>query len=246
MSDALYCVYCHISPHGKKYVGITSTNPPTKRWGHNGYGYIKNTHFYRAIQKYGWNNFEHLILKENLSAEEAAALERKLILEWNLLDSNYGYNLSGGGEGALSELTRQRMSEAQKGNQNSKGVHPSEDTKQKISSSLKRYYSNHPNPMLGRKLTEEQIAKLKNRLVTEETRKKMRENHADVSGSKNPSAKAVCCFSKDGDFIEYFSTASEGAKKYQVDLSSIIKCCRGKNKTCGGFIWKYSNDMEVL
>ena len=33
--------------------------------------------------------------------------------------------------------------------------------------------------------------------------------------------------------------AKKAAKRLNVDLSSIIKCCRGKAKTCGGFVWKY-------
>lgn len=116
---------------------------------------MKNKHFYRAIQKYGWDNFQHIILFNNLTAEQATTIERKLILDWNLLDCNYGYNLSGGGEGALSEETRKRMSEAQKGNTNGAGIIPSQETRKKISDSLKEYYKTHDNPQLGKHLTEE-------------------------------------------------------------------------------------------
>jgi len=35
-----YIVYEHISPSGKRYIGITS-NSPNRRWGANGQGYIK-------------------------------------------------------------------------------------------------------------------------------------------------------------------------------------------------------------
>lgn len=50
----------HISPSNKRYIGITSQKPEI-RWA-NGKGYSYNKHFYRAIQKYGWDNFEHRIL----------------------------------------------------------------------------------------------------------------------------------------------------------------------------------------
>ena len=55
MNENNYTVYMHISPSNKRYIGITSKSV-NKRW-NNGLGYIKNDHFWRAIQKYGWNNF---------------------------------------------------------------------------------------------------------------------------------------------------------------------------------------------
>lgn len=50
--DKCYTVYMHISPSGKRYVGITRQRP-VARW-KNGRGYINNEYFYRAIKKYGW------------------------------------------------------------------------------------------------------------------------------------------------------------------------------------------------
>jgi predicted GIY-YIG superfamily endonuclease len=64
----MYSVYIHINKsNNKKYIGITSQKPE-KRWG-NGKNYKKNTYIRRAIDKYGWDNFEHIILKTNLSSE---------------------------------------------------------------------------------------------------------------------------------------------------------------------------------
>ena len=70
-----WTVYMHINKlNNKKYVGITSRNP-NERWGKNGNRYKSSPHFYSAIQKYGWDNFEHIILKDNLTSEEADKLE---------------------------------------------------------------------------------------------------------------------------------------------------------------------------
>lgn len=69
----------------------------------------------------------------------------------------------------------------------------------------------------------------------------MRRNHADVSGAKNPSAKAVYQLDLQGNILEEFSYATLAAKKFNLDLSSIIKCCKGKKKTCGGYKWQYVN-----
>ena len=93
----LYSVYIHTSPSGKKYIGITSMKPPEKRW-LNGHGYSHNTHFSNAIKKYGWNNFKHEIILENLSEEEAIKMERQLIAEYNTMNQDYGYNKTSGGE----------------------------------------------------------------------------------------------------------------------------------------------------
>lgn len=89
-------VYIHTSPHGKKYVGITSQRPE-KRWGNNGSGYVDNKHFYSAIQLYGWDNFKHEIVAENLNLVQASNLESALIAEYNTIDSNHGYNQTTGG-----------------------------------------------------------------------------------------------------------------------------------------------------
>ena len=64
-----YTVYVHINKiNHKKYIGITKQKPED-RWGKNGENYKESPHFYAAIQKYGWDNFEHIILKENLTKE---------------------------------------------------------------------------------------------------------------------------------------------------------------------------------
>lgn len=87
----------HTSPSGKMYVGITSRDV-RQRW-QNGRGYIKNDHFYRAIQKYGWNKFDHEVIAENLTKDEACEMEKVLIKELKSNDYHFGYNLSAGGEG---------------------------------------------------------------------------------------------------------------------------------------------------
>lgn len=72
-----YCVYLHTSPTNKYYVGITKQNP-LKRWA-NGRGYCKNKHFYKAILKYGWDNFKHEIVFSGITKDEAIQYEKYLI-----------------------------------------------------------------------------------------------------------------------------------------------------------------------
>ena len=72
-----YYVYVHINKQTKKtYVGQTCDNK--KRWRSNGIDYYNYSQsdqcqspFWKAIQSYGWDNFDHIVLKENLTLEEA-------------------------------------------------------------------------------------------------------------------------------------------------------------------------------
>lgn len=90
-----YCVYKHICPNGKVYIGITSQNP-LRRW-REGNGYIHNDYFYNAILKYGWDNIRHEILFSNLTEEEACEKELELIAEYKSNQREFGYNICDGG-----------------------------------------------------------------------------------------------------------------------------------------------------
>lgn len=86
-----YCVYAHINKiNNKAYIGITSRKPEI-RWGKDGRGYRQQEKFYRAIQKYGWDNFEHKILINDLNEEEALELESIYIENYDSI--NNGYNI---------------------------------------------------------------------------------------------------------------------------------------------------------
>lgn len=233
-----FSVYCHISPSNKMYVGISCN--PEKRWA-CGRGYSKNYRFYRAIKKYGWDSFKHIIIVNNLPSEKAKDIERKLISHWNLTDFKFGYNIREGGDGSLSLHSRKLMSASRIGNTNCKGNRLSCETKSKISKSLSKYYATHKNPFQGHHHSAKTIQKLKDRTFSNETRMKMSKNHADVAGEKNPSAKAVRQFNLDGTFIKEYPYAKAAATELGIDLSTIIKCCKGKVKTCGGFKWEYVN-----
>ena len=74
-----YMVYMHISPSNKRYIGITRQKPEY-RW-RNGSKYKHNRHFTHAINKYGWDNLEHIIFAENLSQEDINDIKNEIPLE---------------------------------------------------------------------------------------------------------------------------------------------------------------------
>lgn len=126
-SNKTYTVYMHTAPNKKVYIGITGRNP-FYRW-NNGKGYEKQTHFYNAIKKYGWDNFKHEILFDGLSKEEACEKEIELIAEYKSNNPHYGYNVANGGNVNIPCL---------------KGEHFTEEHKEKIKKAL-----------LGKKKTKE-------------------------------------------------------------------------------------------
>lgn len=114
-----FTVYAHKNKtNGKIYVGITSQKPKD-RW-ENGKGYPNNSHFGRAIAKYGWDEFEHIIIVSGISETAAKEIEHSLINTFDLTNRENGYNeaAGGGGGGFLghhhTEDAKKRIREAQK------------------------------------------------------------------------------------------------------------------------------------
>lgn len=91
-----FCVYKHTSPSGKVYIGITGQTPEN-RW-QGGLGYKHNEYFFRAILRYGWDNFKHEILHTGLTKAEACAAEVALIAAYHSNEKAHGYNITNGGE----------------------------------------------------------------------------------------------------------------------------------------------------
>lgn len=55
----------------------------------------------------------------------------------------------------------------------------------------------------------------------------------------NASCKQVEQLTLDGKFIQTFASCAEAARYLNLDSSTISKVCRGKNKSHGGFLFRY-------
>ena len=134
-----YFVYVHTNKiNGKKYVGITRQRIED-RW-KRGSAYKGNPHFYNAINKYGWDGFDHKIFASNLTEDEAKNMEETLIRLQKLQNENFGYNITGGGDVPIThnEYVRKKISEKLKGEKHPcYGKHLSEETRRRISESEK-------------------------------------------------------------------------------------------------------------
>ena len=245
-----YCVYVHTSPSGKRYVGQTKMKPE-RRW-NNGNGYLtqKNGNylqpaFARAILKYGWDSFEHQIIANNLTKEEADNFEKLLINKLNTMDAKYGYNLrAGGSNGDLSEETRRRISESTKGEKSHMyGKHLNESTKKKISDYRKGRLASEETK---RKMSESRKGKnnyFYGKHHTEESRKKISENQKGLRMGKNHvGARKVKQYDLQGNLLKIWDCMSDAARALGISNHNIYSCCKGHRKTSGGFIWRYFED----
>ena len=143
----IFIVYCHtLKIDNRKYIGITSIKP-ILRWRKKGQGYKDNKYFYRAIEKYGWDNFEHEILFENLTIEQAKQKEKELIKLYNTQDEKYGFNLTAGGESGYNpkESTREKMRQSAKGNKSHLGFKNSQEMKDNMRKIKNEYWANEEN-----------------------------------------------------------------------------------------------------
>lgn len=247
-------MYKHISPNNKVYIGITSRNPKL-RW-NNGNGYRSNTYFWNSIKKYGWDNFEHEIIAEHLTKEEACDLEKSLIKEYNSTNRINGFNISIGGEYPNSGGTH-IVSEEQKLKMRKLylGRKISDKQKLKISKTLTgRKFSDETRKKLselriGKKHSDETKQKMsnkkKNRKWTENQRKSLHD-HLDELHSKHLSKLHESRKKKvmNLDTSEIFESVKEAGKSVNRNSSNISNCCKGKRNTCGGFHWEYYEELK--
>lgn len=156
MEGVIYCYHC-IS-NGKKYIGQTINEKQRKRQ-HINHCKKGNTHkFYRAVKKYGWDNFIYGIIDYY---DEEFLNEQEVFYIGKYDTYHNGYNSTLGGEGMRgfthNEETRKKLSKAHNGrvpteeqrrkiSEANKGRKHSEETRKKISEKV----SGKNHPLYGR------------------------------------------------------------------------------------------------
>lgn len=284
-----YCVYKHTNKiNGKVYIGQTCHNKnPERRWGKDGIGYKSSCRFYNAIQKYGWNNFEHEIIYDNLTTEQANDLEIELINFYKSCDDKYGYNIrEGGSNSPCAEITKHRISESNKGRRkitpeqrkkmveglrkssNRFGHKMSAKTKEKLRMLNKGRIPKNFQDLTGKEINgwkvmervEDKIYDNGRRIVqwkcihscnNPETKildstsiKNLRYckncyqeyNFSVLEKTWKDKKRKVMCI-ETGTIFDSIRKASNLIKNAYP--SNIVACCKGKQKTAGGYHWKY-------
>lgn len=92
----------------------------------------------------------------------------------------------------------------------------------------------------------------KNKKHTDETKEKMKTNHADVRGKNNPSSKRIVQLDFNNNFIKEFDYIKQASQKTGINRCSIGECCRGVQKTGGKdehekpFKWMYKEYYDLF
>lgn len=215
-----YCVYAHVNKtNGKMYIGVT--NNTKHRWGTNGNGYKSCPHFWSAIQKYGWDNFEHIVLIDGVSLSIAHVFERELISKYDAIAN--GYNIKEGGQSGDKFRTlgprkhnRPIYQYDLLGNFIKKWDKPIEASQfygvQDVTSS-----ANHGWSCAGYQWSYEYVDKM-----------------SPYSNDKNHLYLPIYQYSKEGEFIKEWETQKEAIEQYSV---SIRNCIYGTSRTSYGYRW---------
>lgn len=215
-----FTVYKHTSPSGKVYIGITCQRPKA-RWA-NGAGYKHSPHFLEAIKKYGWDNFEHTILAEGLSKEEAEAEEVALIAKYKSTDRRFGYNTDLGGSTGPKHTQESKAKIAQA---NAKRGCSSE-TRAK----LRALKLAHPTtPETAQKIAEANRGRKHRPESIERIRAAQKKRPV-----RNVTTGAL------------YDSLQDAARATGLEATKICKVCRGLRLSTGGYNWQYEPDKEVV
>lgn len=234
------CIYMYTNKiNGKGYVGQAQDFLDRKRT-HISSSYNENARdynvpFHRAIRKYGIESFETIILKENLTKDEINYWEDYYIEQFNLYakDGN-GYNIAKGGIGG--NLIKGKTEEEKRERSQKISNSWTEERKKEHSRAIK----GENNPMYGVHRYGKDAPNY-GKKHSEENKRKMSEKK---TGKNNPRSKRVAQYDKQGNLIKIWNYIRQVEKELGIHRSDICKCCKGKLKSAGGYIWRYAEETE--
>jgi group I intron endonuclease len=244
-------IYKIVFPNGKHYIGLTTISLEQRTKEHK--KYAKNGDakiLYKAIRKYGMvDTFELIEIDIADTIEELCEKEIKYITEY---DSYYvnenGYNMTYGGEGTngyvFTEEDKQKMSDSQK-----KFHEKNPDAGKEHGKRITQYFEDNPD-------AKEQISEglkqyYKNNpdakeQISERMKKRLNDNPEERRKSSDGRGKnkPFDVFTIDGTFIETFIYQFEAReylqKKYGINSNILISnVLKGRRKSSKGFVFKY-------
>lgn len=223
---------------------------------------------YNSIKKYGWDNHKTEIIEycllEHLHEREIYWKQielNKVNNDWSKVLFCGLYDKGGGPRSEetkkkisktstgqrKSEKTKQKISQSNKGIKRNLGKHHSEEIKNKISQSNKgKIVSDETKAkkrvsMLGKTASDETKKKMSisalGKPKSEEHKFNMMKNRSNViKGVVLSNNKNINQYNLEGNFIKEWPSITEAKKTIKGDINA---CCSGKQKTAGGFIWKF-------
>lgn len=163
--------------NNKRYIG-KSIDIEKRRKTHERNSVNCDGYFYNAIRKYGLDNFDFSIIEE-CSKEELNEKEKYWIKYYNSNNSEYGYNITSGGDG---------LNDVEAWN---KGISWNEETKKKLSESQKKRFENPEEHEKLSKSHKGQTSSRKGKHLSDETKEKLRQANLGKKQSQETINKRV-------------------------------------------------------
>ena len=204
-----YKIYCHLFPNGKRYIGLTGTS--LARRFRKGEGYNKCPYMKKAIEKYGWENIEHLLLEDNLTKEEAEEKEKYYIQLYDTRNQEKGYNLAIGGNTATKYNYEELLEDWNLG--------------LSIGEIAEKHNCVH----------QEIIGRILDGLGVPKNERMERGNQKKAKRMSKPIAQ----YDLNNNLLNTYESAKWVKCNLGYDDRSISKVCKGERKTAYGFIWRY-------
>ena len=228
----MWKIYKHTSPSGKCYIGQTIQTNPNIRW-QNGKGYKShNPIFFLAIQKYGWENFKHEIIEDNIKTKQTAN-EREIF--WiSFYDSfRNGYNSTPGGDLSTDETVSAKPV-----------CKISIETGKLICKYKSESDAERKTGIKGRNIAAVCLKQGQNTAggfywcFEDEL-----DNFIEPKDKRKLSTKIVYCL----ELNKTFNSSQEAAKFAGIHVSGINAVCDRRNQiTAGGLHWCYLTDKDSL
>lgn len=181
--------------NNKSYIGFAVDFEKRKKE-HMKQMHYASTYFHRALMKYGLDNFEWIILKEDATLEDEIISIREHETFWTL---DKGYNLTLGGEGMLghikTEETKNKLRKAHLGKK------PTENQLKTLRENAKKMQEIGHTEETKKKISQSH----KGKIFTEEHKKNISLNHA--------SKKETGTFYKSEEYKEKMSESLKGKKR---------------------------------
>ena len=233
--------------NNKIYFGQTSQARGFQdRYGHGDINHTHNKHLQEDIKKYGTENFE-IIEQFDIaySKQELDRLEDMYIKMYDTLNPQFGYNKRLVVIQKHSEETKRKLSEVRMGRFTGEdnpfyGKRHSDETKKQISEAHK----NHPA------YKTEQFKRTMSEVTTGERNGMYGKHHSDETkkrmseANKGKNAKHIYQCDKDNNIIKEWTSIAEASLELGLKAPNITACLKGRQKTCGGYKWKYADQCE--
>jgi group I intron endonuclease len=232
-------IYKITNPKGKIYIG-QSPNIEKRFKQYKCLDCKTQPKIYRSLKKYSWENHKF----ESVEECSYKILDEREIYWINFYNSfNCGLNLTEGGRGMrlLSEEIKNKISKAKKNHpcykdpsfgkkisKSKKGKPLSKEHIQKLKKPKLEGFGEKPDGF------GEKISKIKTGVPNYKGRKPSNWNNKHIISDAN--SKPVIQYDTEYNIINEFSSVRKAKEFFNGDIGA---CCRGKQKTSCGYIWKF-------